>query len=152
MRIDLHTHSSVSDGTESPTDLLATAQAAGLDVVALGWYGLRVSEWWMRTFIVSTRRVLLTSGVIARTVTLLPLRRITDLTWKETVPGQRPAVQQRLGRRRLGRRRGGQLRPAVGTTAGSGHSAAGHPTHPRAAPGGVSPATPTGPAGCRPAP
>ena len=35
MRIDLHTHSSVSDGTESPAQLLATAQAAGLDVVAL---------------------------------------------------------------------------------------------------------------------
>src|SRR3954453_18339550 len=35
MRIDLHTHSSVSDGTESPADVLATAQAAGLDVVAL---------------------------------------------------------------------------------------------------------------------
>jgi predicted metal-dependent phosphoesterase TrpH len=35
MRIDLHTHSSVSDGTENPAELLATAQAAGLDVVAL---------------------------------------------------------------------------------------------------------------------
>jgi predicted metal-dependent phosphoesterase TrpH len=35
MRIDLHTHSSVSDGTETPAQLLATAQAAGLDVVAL---------------------------------------------------------------------------------------------------------------------
>jgi 3',5'-nucleoside bisphosphate phosphatase len=35
MRIDLHTHSSVSDGTESPAELLATAQAAGIDVVAL---------------------------------------------------------------------------------------------------------------------
>jgi 3',5'-nucleoside bisphosphate phosphatase len=35
MRIDLHTHSSVSDGTESPAELLATAHAAGLDVVAL---------------------------------------------------------------------------------------------------------------------
>ena len=55
---------------------------------SLIYYGLRVAEWWMRHFIVSTRRVLLTSGVIARTVTLLPLRRITDLTWKETVPGQ----------------------------------------------------------------
>ena len=55
---------------------------------ALIYYGLRVAEWWMRHFIVSTRRVLLTSGVIARSVTLLPLRRITDLTWKETVPGQ----------------------------------------------------------------
>jgi predicted metal-dependent phosphoesterase TrpH len=35
MRIDLHTHSSVSDGTQSPAELLATASAAGLDVVAL---------------------------------------------------------------------------------------------------------------------
>jgi 3',5'-nucleoside bisphosphate phosphatase len=35
MLIDLHTHSSVSDGTETPAQLMATAQAAGLDVVAL---------------------------------------------------------------------------------------------------------------------
>jgi membrane protein YdbS with pleckstrin-like domain len=64
--------------------------SAGLLVLvgSLVYYGLRVGEWWMRTFIVSTRRVLLTSGVIVRTVTLLPLRRITDLTWKETFLGQ----------------------------------------------------------------
>jgi uncharacterized membrane protein YdbT with pleckstrin-like domain len=64
--------------------------SAGLLVLlaALVYYGLRVGEWWMRHFIVSTRRVLLTSGVIVRTVTLLPLRRITDLTWKETLLGQ----------------------------------------------------------------
>jgi uncharacterized membrane protein YdbT with pleckstrin-like domain len=63
---------------------------AGLLVVlgALVYYGLRLGEWWMRHFIVSTRRVLLTSGVIVRTVTLLPLRRITDLTWKETLFGK----------------------------------------------------------------
>jgi hypothetical protein len=42
----------------------------------------------MRHFIVTRRRVLLTSGVIVRTVTLLPLRRITDLTWQETLGGQ----------------------------------------------------------------
>src|SRR3954453_24230906 len=35
MRIDLHTHSTVSDGTETPAALLATAREAGLDVVAL---------------------------------------------------------------------------------------------------------------------
>ena len=57
-------------------------------LVALGYLGLRIAEWWMRHFIVSKRRVLLTSGVIVRTVTLLPLRRVTDLTWKETLFGQ----------------------------------------------------------------
>ena len=64
--------------------------SAGLIVLvgALLYLGLRVAEWYMRHFIVSRRRVLLTSGVIVRTVTLLPLRRITDLTWKETLLGQ----------------------------------------------------------------
>ncbi|QGK68892.1 PHP domain-containing protein [Allosaccharopolyspora coralli] len=33
--IDLHTHSTESDGTDTPTELVAAAAAAGLDVVAL---------------------------------------------------------------------------------------------------------------------
>ena len=63
---------------------------AGLLVVlgALGYLGLRAGEWYMRHFIVSPRRMLLTSGIIVRTVTLLPRRRITDLTWQETFFGQ----------------------------------------------------------------
>ncbi|MFI8302105.1 PHP domain-containing protein [Streptomyces sp. NPDC085927] len=35
MRIDLHTHSTASDGTDSPAGLVRAADAAGLDVVAL---------------------------------------------------------------------------------------------------------------------
>jgi predicted metal-dependent phosphoesterase TrpH len=35
MRIDLHTHSAVSDGTDSPAELVHAAREAGLDVVAL---------------------------------------------------------------------------------------------------------------------
>ena len=42
----------------------------------------------MRHLLVTRRRVLLTSGVIIRTVAVMPLRRITDLTWKETFWGQ----------------------------------------------------------------
>jgi len=66
------------------------SSSVGLLVIvgALIYYGLRLAEWWMRHFIVTKRRVLLTSGVIVRTVTLLPLRRITDLTWQETLGGQ----------------------------------------------------------------
>jgi 3',5'-nucleoside bisphosphate phosphatase len=48
--IDLHTHSSVSDGTESPAELIAAAVAAGLDAVAItdhdstaGWTGAFVA-------------------------------------------------------------------------------------------------------------
>jgi 3',5'-nucleoside bisphosphate phosphatase len=35
MRADLHSHSSVSDGTEPPADVMQRAAAAGLDVIAL---------------------------------------------------------------------------------------------------------------------
>ena len=35
MRIDLHTHTTASDGTTSPADLVAQAHDAGLDVVAI---------------------------------------------------------------------------------------------------------------------
>ena len=55
---------------------------------ALGYVGLHVGEWWVRHFLITRRRVLLTSGVIIRTVAVMPLRRITDLTWKETFFGQ----------------------------------------------------------------
>jgi uncharacterized membrane protein YdbT with pleckstrin-like domain len=55
---------------------------------ALGYLGLHVAEWWVRHFLITRRRVLLTSGVIIRTVAVMPLRRITDLTWQETFFGQ----------------------------------------------------------------
>jgi len=59
-----------------------------LTLGALLYLGLHGAEWWVRHFLVTRRRVLLTSGVIIRTVAVMPLRRITDLTWKETFWGQ----------------------------------------------------------------
>ena len=35
MRIDLHTHSSISDGTDTPAELVAAAVSAGVDVIGL---------------------------------------------------------------------------------------------------------------------
>ncbi|MFI5945304.1 PHP domain-containing protein [Streptomyces uncialis] len=35
MRVDLHTHSTASDGTDTPAELMAAAITAGLDVIAL---------------------------------------------------------------------------------------------------------------------
>jgi 3',5'-nucleoside bisphosphate phosphatase len=50
MRIDLHTHSTASDGTQSPAEVVSSAAEAGLDVVALtdhdttrGWDGAAVA-------------------------------------------------------------------------------------------------------------
>ena len=35
MRIDLHSHSTASDGTDPPAEVMRRARAAGLDVIAL---------------------------------------------------------------------------------------------------------------------
>ena len=43
MRIDLHTHSRVSDGTDTPTMLVMKAFQAGLDVIALTDHDTSVS-------------------------------------------------------------------------------------------------------------
>jgi len=74
--------------TLDPDNRVSSAAGLLLLVAGLGYLGLHVAEWYMRHFIVSRRRMLLTSGVVARTVTLLPRRRITDLTWQETLFGQ----------------------------------------------------------------
>src|SRR3954466_7107725 len=71
-----------------PDNQLTSSAGILIVLAALVAYALRITEWWMRHFIVSRRRVLLTSGVLVRTVTLLPLARITDLTWRETPLGQ----------------------------------------------------------------
>jgi membrane protein YdbS with pleckstrin-like domain len=74
--------------TLDPDNRVSSAAGLLLLVAGLGYLGLHVAEWYMRHFIVSRRRMLLTSGIVARTVTLLPRRRITDLTWQETLFGQ----------------------------------------------------------------
>lgn len=71
-----------------PDNRLPTTAGFLLLVGALGYLALRAGEWWVRRFIVTNRRVLLITGIVVRTVALLPLRRITDLTYKETLFGQ----------------------------------------------------------------
>lgn len=68
----------------------AVSSSVGLVVVlgALGYLGLYTAEWWVRHLLITRRRVLLTSGVIIRRVAMMPLRRITDLTYQETLFGQ----------------------------------------------------------------
>jgi membrane protein YdbS with pleckstrin-like domain len=71
-----------------PTNRVSSVLGLLVVLGTLVYLGLHVGEWWVRHFLVTRRRVLLTSGVIIRTVAVMPLRRITDLTWKETFWGQ----------------------------------------------------------------
>ena len=70
----------------------ANSVSSGVGLVvalgALGYLALYVAEWRVRHLLITRRRVLLTSGVIIRRVAMMPLRRITDLTYQETLFGQ----------------------------------------------------------------
>lgn len=72
----------------APGNRLTSTVGLLVVLVALVYLGLAVGEWWVRHFLVTKRRVLMTSGVVVRTVAVMPLRRITDLTYSESFVGQ----------------------------------------------------------------
>ena len=71
-----------------PTNRVSSTLGLVVALAALGYLALYVAEWWVRHLLVTRRRVLLTSGVVIRRVAVMPLRRITDLTYQETLVGQ----------------------------------------------------------------
>jgi hypothetical protein len=59
---------------------------AALAVTArLGW---KIAEWSTDRFVVTERRVLLVSGLLTRRVAMMPLRKVTDMTYERSVPGR----------------------------------------------------------------
>ena len=59
---------------------------AGLALAA--WYGLKVLEWQRRHLVVTDRRLLLISGVLSRRIAVMPLRKVTDLTYEQPLVGR----------------------------------------------------------------
>lgn len=62
----------------------------GLVVLLIGtvWFGWKVGDWWVERFTVTDRRVLLVSGLLTRRVAIMPLRKVTDLTFERSVAGR----------------------------------------------------------------
>ena len=72
MRIDLHTHSTASDGTQSPAEVVSAAAEAGLDVVALtdhdttaGWAQAEAAAEQQRTALVRGTEISCTDNGIS---------------------------------------------------------------------------------------
>jgi uncharacterized membrane protein YdbT with pleckstrin-like domain len=55
---------------------------------SLCWFGWFIAQWYVEVFIVTNRRVLLVSGLLTRRVAIMPLIKVTDLTFEETPLGQ----------------------------------------------------------------
>ncbi|MGH3682924.1 MAG: PH domain-containing protein [Natronosporangium sp.] len=64
------------------------------DVLWLGWLGLvgffmwNLFEWWFDRFIVSDRRIMLITGLITRKVAMMPLIKVTDMSYQRSPLGR----------------------------------------------------------------
>jgi uncharacterized membrane protein YdbT with pleckstrin-like domain len=52
------------------------------------WLGWQVLNWYVEEFAVTDKRVLLVSGLVIRNVAIMPLIKVTDLTYKRDVMGR----------------------------------------------------------------
>lgn len=54
----------------------------------LAHLGFVLRSWWVERLEVTTSRMLLTQGIVTRTVTMMPLRKVTDLTFTHSPAGR----------------------------------------------------------------
>lgn len=57
-------------------------------IVALARLAWIVGEWWVERFIVTDQRVMLISGIVTRKVAIMPLAKVTDMTYERSLLGQ----------------------------------------------------------------
>jgi uncharacterized membrane protein YdbT with pleckstrin-like domain len=57
-------------------------------VVLLGWLVIRIVEWWVHYFVLTSKRLILATGVLLRRVNALPLDKITDIEFQQSQAGR----------------------------------------------------------------
>ncbi len=57
-------------------------------VFSVLWLGWIIGDWYYEEIIVTNRRVLLISGILTRKVAIMPLIKVTDLTFEQTLWGR----------------------------------------------------------------
>src|SRR5580692_548044 len=60
----------------------------GLWVVLLLWLGVRIWDWAVNYFVVTSHRLILARGVVVRNVGMLPLAKVTDMSFRRTTIGR----------------------------------------------------------------
>jgi len=60
----------------------------GLWVVLLLWLGVKIWDWAVNYFVVTSHRLILAQGVIVRKVGMLPLSKVTDMSFQRSTIGR----------------------------------------------------------------
>ena len=55
---------------------------------SLCWFAWQILDWRIERFMVTNRRVLLISGILTRNVAIMPLMKVTDLTYQQSPLGR----------------------------------------------------------------
>ncbi|MDQ1732889.1 MAG: hypothetical protein QOK10_3048 [Pseudonocardiales bacterium] len=71
-----------------PTGSAASLGGGLLLLGSAGWFSWMVLDWRVERFIITDKRVLLITGLLTKRVAIMPLSKVTDLTFERSVPGR----------------------------------------------------------------
>ncbi len=57
-------------------------------VLVMSWVAWRVGDWYFDRFILTNKRIMAVSGIITRTVAMMPLLRVTDMKYEQSPMGR----------------------------------------------------------------
>jgi len=55
---------------------------------SLAWFGWVFCDWWVERFVVTDKRVLLATGILTKRVAIMPLTKVTDMTYERSILGR----------------------------------------------------------------
>jgi membrane protein YdbS with pleckstrin-like domain len=68
--------------TTMSSQLVVGAATVGWGLLLL-WVAIRVGDWWFDRFVLTSRRVMVISGIVTRKVAMMPLARVTDMAYNQ---------------------------------------------------------------------
>jgi membrane protein YdbS with pleckstrin-like domain len=57
-------------------------------LILLGWFVWKVAEWSVDYFVITNQRMILTSGLVTRKVAMMPLSKVTDMSFERSLNGR----------------------------------------------------------------
>jgi uncharacterized membrane protein YdbT with pleckstrin-like domain len=57
-------------------------------VVVVGRLTILVIDWWVERIVITDQRVMMSTGIITQRLAMMPLRKVTDLTFQQTLLGR----------------------------------------------------------------
>ncbi|HXL89490.1 MAG TPA: PH domain-containing protein [Streptosporangiaceae bacterium] len=78
----------LSNFSEVNSNSIAIVVIWGLWAVLVGYLGIKIFEWSVNYFVVTSQRMLLASGIVTRKVNMMPLGKVTDMSFQRSTMGR----------------------------------------------------------------